>query len=62
MDPEKARAYEELAAKMAELHASVALLAQNVDRMAQTDEQLTSVTKIFHGVCVFRWSMAVWKG
>lgn len=52
MDEEKAQAYAELAARMEELHGSVALLARNVDRMARTDEQVTAMTKIFHGVCV----------
>lgn len=59
MDEEKAQAYAELAARMEELHGSVALLAQNVDRMARTDEQVTSMTKIFHGVCVFIASLVL---
>ncbi|KAF4317655.1 hypothetical protein BBO99_00002579 [Phytophthora kernoviae] len=50
MDEEKVQAYEELAAKMMELHASVALLAQNVEKMARTDEEVTSMTRIFNGV------------
>lgn len=52
MDDEKARAYVELASKMTELHASIALLTQNVDKMARTDAEVTSMTKIFQGVCV----------
>jgi hypothetical protein len=52
MDDEKARAYAELAAKMTELHASIALLSQNVDKMARTDAEVTSMTKIFQGVYV----------
>lgn len=53
MDEEKARAYAELASKMTELHASIALLTQNVDKMARTDAEVTSMTRIFHGVYVF---------
>lgn len=56
MDDEKAHAYAELAAKMTELHASIALLAHNVDKMARTDAEVTSMTKIFQGVCV------LWRG
>lgn len=52
MDEEKARAYVELASKMTELHASIALLTQNVDKMARTDAEVTSMTKIFQGVYV----------
>ncbi|RLN11006.1 hypothetical protein BBJ28_00023809 [Nothophytophthora sp. Chile5] len=52
MDEEKAQAYADLASKMMELHASIALLAQNVDKMARTDEEVTSMTRIFHGVYV----------
>lgn len=57
MDEEKARAYVELASKMTELHASIALLTQNVDKMARTDAEVTSMTKIFQGVyvCVTIW-------
>lgn len=52
MDEEKARAYAELASKMTELHASIALLTQNVGQMARTDAEVTSMTKIFQGVYV----------
>jgi hypothetical protein len=52
MDDEKARAYADLAMKMTELHASVALLARNVEKMARTDAEVTEMTKIFHGVYV----------
>ncbi|GLD96066.1 hypothetical protein PINS_up004744 [Pythium insidiosum] len=50
MDDEKTRAYAELASKMTELHASVALLTQNVEKMARTDAEVAAMTKIFHGV------------
>lgn len=53
MDEDKARAYAELAARMEELHASVARLADNVDRMARSDAEAAAMTRIFHGVCVF---------
>lgn len=49
MSDEKARAYEELAAKLTELHGSIALLAQNVDKMAQTDAEVTAMAGIFQG-------------
>ncbi|KAE8888587.1 hypothetical protein PF005_g2839 [Phytophthora fragariae] len=52
MDQEKTEAYAALAAQLMELHASVALLAQNVEKMARTDEEVTSMTRIFNGVCV----------
>jgi hypothetical protein len=52
MDDEKVQAYADLAAQMMELHASIALLAQNVEKMARTDEQVTSMTRIFNGVYV----------
>ncbi|KAG7383266.1 hypothetical protein PHYPSEUDO_003889 [Phytophthora pseudosyringae] len=50
MDEEKVQAYADLAAQMMELHASIALLAQNVEKMARTDEEVTSMTRIFNGV------------
>ncbi|KAE9027179.1 hypothetical protein PR001_g312 [Phytophthora rubi] len=50
MDQEKTEAYAALAAQLMELHASVALLAQNVEKMARTDEEVTSMTRIFNGV------------
>lgn len=52
MDHEKTEAYAALAAQLMELHASVALLAQNVEKMARTDEEVTSMTRIFNGVYV----------
>ncbi|KAH7476481.1 hypothetical protein PRIC1_000490 [Phytophthora ramorum] len=50
MDEEKEEMYTHLAAQMLELHASIALLAQNVEKMARTDEEVTSMTRIFNGV------------
>lgn len=50
MDEEKVQAYADLATQMMELHASIALLAQNVEKMARTDEEVTDMTRIFHGV------------
>lgn len=50
MDEEKVQAYADLAAQMMELHASIALLAQNVEQMARTDEEVTAMTRIFNGV------------
>ncbi|KAG6962362.1 hypothetical protein JG687_00007183 [Phytophthora cactorum] len=50
MDKEKVQAYADLAAQMMELHASIALLSQNVEKMVRTDEEVTSMTRIFNGV------------
>ena len=50
MDREKAQAYAELAAQMTELHTSIALLAQNVEKMARTDAEVADMTCIFNGV------------
>ncbi|DBA04164.1 TPA: LOW QUALITY PROTEIN: hypothetical protein N0F65_004272 [Lagenidium giganteum] len=50
MDDEKAEAYEELASRMTELHASVALLTHNVEKMAQTDMQVAEMAKVFQQV------------
>ncbi|CAH0479497.1 unnamed protein product [Peronospora belbahrii] len=50
MDEEKVQAYADLAAQMMELHASIAVLAQNVEKMAKTDEEVTDMTRIFNGV------------
>uniref|UniRef100_M4BSD9 Uncharacterized protein n=1 Tax=Hyaloperonospora arabidopsidis (strain Emoy2) TaxID=559515 RepID=M4BSD9_HYAAE len=50
MDRQKAQAYADLAAQMMELHTSIALLAQNVEKMAKTDEEVTAMTCIFNGV------------
>ncbi|POM72725.1 Hypothetical protein PHPALM_10520 [Phytophthora palmivora] len=52
MDEDKVQAYADLAAQMMELHASIALMAQNVEKMARTDEEVTSMTRIFNGVYV----------
>ncbi|KAF4139854.1 hypothetical protein GN958_ATG10962 [Phytophthora infestans] len=54
MDEEKVQAYADLAAQMMELHASIALLSQNVEKMVHTDEEVTSMTRIFNGVYVQR--------
>ncbi|RMX64197.1 hypothetical protein KXD40_005845 [Peronospora effusa] len=57
MDEEKVQAYADLAAQMMELHASIALLAQNVEKMARTDEEVTNMTRIFNGVYeLLQWS------
>ncbi|CAI5711095.1 unnamed protein product [Hyaloperonospora brassicae] len=50
MDREKAQAYAALAAQMTELHTSIALLAQNVEKMARTDAEVAAMTCIFNGV------------
>ena len=50
MSAEKSQAYEELAAKMTELHGSVALLSQNLQKMAKTNAEVSSMTKIFNRV------------
>lgn len=50
MDEEKIQAYADVAAQMMELHASIALLTQNIEKLARTDEEVTSMTRIFNGV------------
>jgi NADH:ubiquinone oxidoreductase subunit D len=52
MSTEKSRAYEDLAVKMTELHASVSCLTQNIEKMTKTDAEITSMTKIFNQVYV----------
>ncbi|CEG39982.1 uncharacterized protein PHALS_10206 [Plasmopara halstedii] len=50
MDEEKVRVYADVAAQMMELHASIALLTQNLEKIARTDKEVTSMTRIFNGV------------
>ncbi|KAI9910618.1 hypothetical protein PsorP6_010368 [Peronosclerospora sorghi] len=47
MNDDKAQAYTELAAELMELHASV---AQNVEKMARTDEEISAMAQIFNRV------------